>query len=274
MPKSNEKRSIGNIIAWSIIALLGVVLLLITVFPLQFSADGIRKKWLETATRQLICVLIVVELLFFMRIRLFGRVRQIAFAIPCLLVAINNFPFISYFNGNMRFVRTETEDILCFTLYCISVGLFEEFVFRGVVFSALASLFPKDRTGLMKTFVISSVLFGVVHLSNLFGGAGLIPTLLQVVYTTLMGGVFAFVLIKTQNLFCCAFVHALYNFGGLLLDTPARMGLGTGVVFDTGTIILTVILGICVATFIFYHLHKYPEAERSILYKRLGLNEK
>ncbi len=274
MPKSNEKTSIGNIVAWSIIAVLGAVLLLITIFPLRYSADGLRNKWLETAIRQLICALIIVGLLYFMKIRLFGRIRQIVFAIPCLLVAINNFPFISYFNGNMGFARAEFQDIACFALYCVSVGLFEEFVFRGVVFSALASVFTKDRAGLIKTFVVSSVLFGVVHLSNLFGGAGLVPTLLQVVYTTLMGGVFAFVLIKTQNLFCCAFVHALYNFGGLLLDTPARMGLGTGVVFDTGTVILTVILGICVAVFILYHLRKYPEAERSILYKRLGLTEK
>jgi membrane protease YdiL (CAAX protease family) len=110
-----------------------------------------------------------------------------------------------------------------------------------------------------------------VHLFNLFSGAGVVPTLLQVVYTTLMGGVFAFVLMKTKNLLCCAFVHALYNFGGLLLDSTQRMGLGSGIIFDLGTVILTVILGICIGAFILYNVYKYSEAERSILYKRLGI---
>lgn len=274
MPKLKEKQSIGNIIVSTVIALLSVVLIVLTIFPLQYSADELRNKWLGVAVSRLLCAAIVVCLLVFMKIRLFGRVKQIAFVVPCLLVAINNFPFISYFHGNMRFVRTETVDVLCFALYCLSVGLFEEFVFRGVVFSALASIFPKDKKGLVKTFVVSSVLFGIVHLANIFGGAGIVPTLLQVLYTTLMGGVFAFVLLKTKNLFCCAFVHGLYNFGGLLLDTPERMGLGTGVVFDTGTVLLTVILGVCVAVFVLWNLYKYSEAERSVLYKRLGLTKK
>ena len=271
MPNSKDKQSIGNIIVWSFIAFLGVILLVLTVFPVQYSVDELRNKWIETSVRQTIGALLVVLLLTFMKTRLFARPQQLLYAIPCLIIAVNNFPFISYFNGNMHFKRTETLDFLYFAAYCLSVGLFEEFVFRGVVFSALASSFSKDRKGMIKTFVVSSVVFGLVHLFNLFGGAGVVPTLLQVVYTTLMGGVFAFVLMKTKNLLCCAFVHALYNFGGLLLDSTRRMGLGSGIIFDLGTVILTVILGICIGAFILYNVYKYSEAERSILYKRLGI---
>ena len=272
MPYFNKKHSNGNIIIWTVIAFLGVFLLILTAFPWQYSTDELRNKWLETAVRQYLGAGIVILLMVIMKTRLFSRPQRLVFIIPCLIVAVNNFPFLSYFNGNMYFKRTETLDFVYFASYCLSVGLFEELVFRGVVFSALASTFSKDRQGVIKTFIISSVLFGFMHLFNLFSGAGFIPTLIQVLYTTLMGGIFAFVLLKTKNILCCAVTHALYNFGGLLLDSSQRMGLGSGVVFDTGTVVLTVILGVCVGVFILYNIFKYSETERSVLYQRLGLH--
>ena len=168
----------------------------------------------------------------------------------------------------MRFIKKEFLDVLFLFLYCMSVGLLEEFVFRGLIFSTLAGVFPNTKKGLLQTFFLSSCLFGFVHLLNIFAGAGVGETLLQVGYSILTGGLFAFVLIKTKNLLCCAGVHAIYNFCGLLLS---EQGLGSGVVFDLPTVIVTALLAVITTVMVLYQLFHLQDAERSVLYKRLGV---
>jgi membrane protease YdiL (CAAX protease family) len=214
-------------------------------------------------------IIAVILLANYLKIRLFSRPECLIFIIPCLIIAIDNFPFWSYFSGNMQLILTNPTDVLLFSIYCLCIGLFEEIVFRGLLFYLLASYFSKDRKGLIKTFVYSSVIFGLAHLTNLFSGAGLPPTLLQVGYTTLTGGLFAFAFMKTKNVLFPACIHALYNFCGLILETPQKLGLGTGIVFDTGTVIMMAIISVIIGVFVLYSLTKYPENERKTLYNRL-----
>ena len=185
-----------------------------------------------------------------------------------LIIAVNNFPFFSYFSGNMRFIRKELFDVVLFAFYCLSVGFLEEFLFRGLIFACLADIFPKNKKGLLQTFFVSSVLFGVSHLFNLFSGADVGATFLQIGYSVLTGGLFAFVLIKTKNLFFPALLHAVYNFCGLLLS---KQGLGGGVVFDVPTVMITAILAVLAGIYVLYGLFHIQEGERSVLYKRLGI---
>ena len=112
------------------------------------------------------------------------------------------------------------------------------------------------------------MLFGGAHIFNAFSG-NIGGALLQVAYSTLTGGLFAFVLIKTHNVICCGFVHGLYNFCGLLLSAQ---GLGNGVVFDVGTTVITLIIAIIVGIFVLISLKGYKEEERICLYKELGIN--
>jgi membrane protease YdiL (CAAX protease family) len=147
--------------------------------------------------------------------------------------------------------------------------MFEECIFRGVIFSILASRFTKDRNGFWTTYLFSSGVFAIAHLFNglSFG------TILQVGYTFLTGGLFAFVLIKTKNLLCCGLVHAIYNFCGLLFETPERMGLGSGVVFDLGTVLTMLIVSVCIGLFVLVSVYKYSDEERGVLYQKLGVKE-
>ncbi len=203
-----------------------------------------------------------------LNIRLLGKPQNLLYLFPCIIVAIDNFQFYAYFSGKMQLLHTEFSDFLLFGLNCFTVGLFEEGIFRGIIFSVLAGVFTKDKKGLWKTYVFSSLIFGAAHLFNGFS----VGTLLQVGYTVLTGGLFAFVLLKTQNILCCAFVHGLYNFCGLLFDIPERMGLGGGVVIDLGTAITMLIVSILAAIFVFWSIYKYSEEEQRQLYGKLGIS--
>ena len=199
--------------------------------------------------------------------KIFCMPEKWLYLIPCLIVAVDNFQWSSFLNGNMELVRTQPIDFILFGAYCLVVGCFEELLFRGVVFNVVASRFEKNNRGIWKTVIISSLLFALAHLLNGISFA----TILQVGYTFLTGGLFAFVLLKTKNLFCCAFVHALYNFCGLLFTKPENMGLGGGVVFDSGTALTMLIIGVLAGIFVLYSISKYSIEEQTELYSRLGV---
>ena len=270
MPKTKQNKSISYILIRVFIVALCAAMLALDYIPIQYVQDGVRNVWISTIVQQCVGAIAIILLMFHLKIKLFGKIHAWLYLLPCLIVALDNFPLISYINGNMHFTRTGAWDFVLFALYCLAIGLFEECVFRGVLFSVIASLFSQDKKGFFKTFVVSSAVFGLAHLFNLLSGAGIGATLLQVCYTTLTGGLFAFAMIKTKNVLCAAFVHGLYNFCGLLLS---EQGLGSGIVFDVGTGVMMGIISVIIGVFVLYSVWKYTEAERSVLYKHLGIEK-
>lgn len=267
MSISTKNNRIRKVIMIAIIAVLGIFMAILEWFPISFSQDVWYNKIINKTLQQTSGITAVVLILCMMDIKLFGKIHNWLYFLPCILVALNNFQWYSYFKGMQQLVRINALDIMLFALYCLSVGLFEEFVFRGILFSVLASYFPDNKKGLIETFIVSSLIFGGAHLFNL--------NVLQAGYSILTGGLFAFVLIKTKNLFCCGFAHGLYNFCGMLMETSANLGLGNGVkLFNLGTILCMAILGVAMGVFVLYFLIKYPEEERKALYKFLSVPEK
>ena len=272
MPKSKDKLQRERVIAITLITVFCAVFAVLELVPINLIEDDVKNAWIVRIISNSAAIGAVVVLLKTLKIKPFMRVERWHFLLPALAVALANLPLISFLNGNMSLVRDGADDIALFVVYCISVGVLEELVFRGVLFPALAGSFTQDKKGFIKAFVLSSVLFGAAHLSNLFRGAGVGATLLQVLYTILTGGLFCFVFIQTKNILCSAGVHALYNMCGLIFEIPARLGLGSGVVFDAPTIIVMAVIDVCVAVFVLYSLHKYPIEEQKVFYKCLNIS--
>ncbi len=247
-----------------VIFLLCALTLALDFFEIDYFQDDFYNGTIGKIIQQACGSVAAILLMRRLQIRLFGKITNWTYLIPCFIIAVDNFQFSAYFQGKMELIRTDVEDVLLFLVYCLFIGLFEELIFRGVLFSVFADLFSKDRKGFLMTYVVSSVVFGLSHLLNGFSGA----TILQVGYTTLTGGLFAFCLIKTKNIFCCAITHGVYNFCGLLFDVN---GLGTGVVFDVGTVVTMLIVSVLVGVFVLYEVWKYSETERIELYQRLGV---
>lgn len=261
--KTNCKR-IQGYVQIAVIVVLCLFTLLLDIIHIPFSKDEFYNRMFCKILQQACGSGAGILLLLRLGIRLFDKPQNLLYMLPCLLVAVDNFQFSAYINGKMQLVRTAPQDFILFFLYCMLIGLFEEIVFRGVIFGVLAGVFSKDRKGFLWTYVVSSLVFGISHIFNGFSGA----TFLQIGYTILTGGLFAFCLIKTKNLLCCALVHGLFNFAGTLFDVQ---GLGSGIVFDLGTVITMAVVSVAVGVFVLYKTWKYPDEEREELYKRLGL---
>jgi len=168
-------------------------------------------------------------------------VKSLMIVLPGLLIAVNNFPIIAYLD--MRAAVTEpTYTIYLFIIECISIGFFEEVVFRGIILIFLLQRFSSTKKGIYKAMILSSALFGLIHLVNIFSGANIGNTILQIGYSFLMGMMWAVVYLKTRNIWYSVLLHATYNFFGLVLF---RLGYVNGR-YDNITIITTVLLAIIV----------------------------
>ncbi len=85
-------------------------------------------------------------------------------------------------------------------LACVAAPVVEEILFRGVILRGFLCTYRKATA-----LILSSVLFGVVHLNPW-----------QLVPGMLLGMILGFFYLKTHSLLLCIIIHSLYN-GGLLL---------------------------------------------------------
>lgn len=99
-----------------------------------------------------------------------------------------------------------------FRLLSISAGLWEEVIFRGIIFTLLLNAF-----GLWQAFVGSSLLFGAIHW---YLGAG------HVVKTTIMGFFFAAIYHYTESLLVVIAMHMVIDIiAGLQYATAYRVAM-------------------------------------------------
>ena len=119
-------------------------------------------------------------------------------------------------------------EILFYILSMICVGFLEEIIFRGFLFKMIS------KDDLKLAVIITSLTFGVGHIINLFNGASLIPTLVQICYALATGYMFAIILVKGKSLWPCIITHSIVNSLSLFV-------VGGVVTTYIGPIVLTVV---------------------------------
>jgi membrane protease YdiL (CAAX protease family) len=164
--------------------------------------------------------------------------------LPAFLISVNNFPISAFLNG-----RTELNEpvyrIFLFFIECLSVGFFEEILFRGILLFVLLDIFSNKKYGVILAVISSSLIFGSLHIFNVFDGASLNAIIEQMGYSFLMGMLWAVMYLKTKNIWLLMILHATYNFFGQVM-----FELGTvNNRFDTVTVVVTIVLATLVAVY-------------------------
>jgi len=237
-----NKNTLILIMALSFVAVLIVQLLGAFVYSDAISNTIIR----DTSIRIGFGALFVI-IAYFMGYSLFNKKKKIGLLIlvvilPGLVIALNNFPISAYFGG--RTVLNEPVHIVwLYAVECLSIGFLEETIFRGIILIVLIERFAKTFSGRLKAIIISALCFGAIHLVNLFSGAQVAATLLQVGYSFLMGAMWAVIFLSTGNLLYVMLLHGAYNFFGQVLS---RFGVVINR-FDLVTTIVTIVFALLAA---------------------------
>ena len=175
--------------------------------------------------------------------------KLLLWCLPCFMVALINFPISALISGKAEVIRTDLLGL--YAVYVISIALLEELIFRGVLFLIVSDYMRGKRYQYLWTALICSAVFSLFHLTNLFEGMGIGDVLLQCLYTFLIGGMLIITMLKTKNIWLCVIIHALFDFGGLLI---VRLGIGNP--WDTIFWILTFVGGALCAGHVVYTLLK------------------
>ena len=115
-------------------------------------------------------------------------------------------------------------DLAQVALFCASVGLYEEALFRVLLLGGLLSRHGGTRNGVVGAVLVSSVAFGAAHviLSTSLDPIVLIQMLLKTVQTTFIGLLLGAVYVRTRSFVGVAALHALTDF--LLMVPLALLG--------------------------------------------------
>ena len=113
------------------------------------------------------------------------------------------------------------------------VGFSEEGMFRGIIYRAL-----RGSHGILAAVVMSSVMFGSVHVLNAFTTGHVFQSVVQACAATLSGFVFVAMLLRTGSIIVPMIYHALWDFGTF---TVARAGGGGGSAEDVPALVAYVV---------------------------------
>ena len=174
--------------------------------------------------------------------------------VPAFIIAINNFPFVSFFSGDC-FINAGTGSILLFALSCFCTGFFEEMAFRGCAFMLLLKKRTQSRAKIFLAILLSSVVFGVIHFVNVFFGVSPAAVLMQIGYSALIGALCSLVLLLTRNIWLCVILHATYNFCGGLIDLEKA---AESVQWTSSQMIFTAVVAVIVAIYFVILFFKMP----------------
>lgn len=106
--------------------------------------------------------------------------------------------------------------ILFYLVSMTLVGVAEEMLFRGVIAQTLLEHYGTGRAGVWKACLLSGLLFGAAHLTNLMSSAPF-GVLMQVVFAASLGTLYAAIYFRTGNLWVTVVLHAGTDISSMIL---------------------------------------------------------
>ena len=120
---------------------------------------------------------------------------------------------------------------LSYFILSLIIGIFEESLFRGAMLQGILRKTGKTRKGIWTAILISSLTFGIFHITSyIFGGSydftGIMQTIGKILQTGIFGILLSAIYLKTKNFWGISFVHALNDFLTFQADIFMTQGRG------------------------------------------------
>ncbi len=202
-----------------------VAWVLATLFSMEWASDGTKKPLIETVTHGISWNLVVALAVLAIATVLFGW-RDLKFVAPRTegIWKIIWFPLLYLVLFAVVAISAglpPLPTIMFVFLNTLLVGLSEEWMFRGVVFRAWLS-----RVDIWPSIIFTCLMFGGVHILNVFVTGKLGEGFLQAATASMSGLLFLALLIRTGSIWVPIVYHALWDFGSFMISAGAARGDG------------------------------------------------
>lgn len=215
--KKNKK----NIFLYFIEMLIVFILIdcLITILP-GFISNNISyyKYGTELLLEVIYALLVLVVMLLFKNSYVFTDKKQkffksITLGFPMLIIAgISLLGSLSSLDG---FNLGNFINLLFLTIF---IGIAEEFLCRGWLQNEFIERYGDTKKHIILSISFSSLIFGLIHLTNLVAGQDLLTTITQIIQATSAGLLLGSIYYKTKNIWAVIFLHGVYDFCLMLGD--------------------------------------------------------
>lgn len=197
-----------------ILIFIGIILLNVGlgyIINTQFSDTGFTFEYASYTTTKLAFISILIVLISRMH-RKFSLFKWNLYIIPLLGILLYfSFTFIENKIIDNGLKITFAENLL-FLFFCLSVGFFEELLFRVYFFQQLLA---NKKYSLWKTTIITTLLFALVHSFNLLKlEYSILGVFFQIFFAFIMGIILQALFIRFQNIFLVGALHGLVNYFG------------------------------------------------------------
>ena len=126
---------------------------------------------------------------------------------PLLWIVSANF-YVS--SGTFDLDFSDPTQSLLLSVRMLATGLLEETMFRGVVLTAMLAAWAQQRHVVLKSVLLSSLVFGLVHLLNL-GTRDSVSVIANSVYTCFTGVLFAGIAVRSGSIWPAIILHGVSN---------------------------------------------------------------
>ena len=115
-----------------------------------------------------------------------------------------------FMTGDFAILFPDSPLAIANLVYYFPASLMEEVLFRGLTLLAMVFAWGHTKKGLLKAIILSSLLFGLIHLLNVFELA-LEVVFLEILVASLLGFFWAAITFATRSLWPAIIIHWLTN---------------------------------------------------------------
>ena len=156
------------------------------------------------------------------------QLKYIGFLIFGVIVGLVG--FVPALKGGVKLVDKWPLELFFDILLVVSVGIYEELCFRVIINDGLLYQFRNNKYIFVWIAIISSLIFGLVHIigASIETPVALTQAILKTLTSALMGFGLLILYWKTHNFWAIAISHAIYDslplIAGQIFDTGASVG--------------------------------------------------
>lgn len=114
--------------------------------------------------------------------------------------------FIAFYEG----AQWQTAPVILLgILELIGIGIREEVLYRGIIGNTLFLKYAKDKNGLWFAVIVSALIFGGIHITNIFFGVKLMGLIAQVAAAFGAGLLLAAIYLRGGNIWILILIHGI-----------------------------------------------------------------
>lgn len=176
------------------------------------------------------CVIVIIVMLLSGNSYVFtekkeGFFKSIILGAPMLFIAV-----ACFFSSIASLDGIYIGNLINLALLCLAIGLTEEFLCRGWIQNEFIERFGRNRKQVILSIILASLVFGIMHITNIGAGQTVFETILQIIQATAAGTLLGSIYYRTKNIWSVVFIHGIYDFALMLEEVNSLKDCTTGTV--------------------------------------------